>query len=207
MAALLGTILAVLPIAFLGLRWDVPNLIILGICFGAGSIFFVRQRVSWAGIQASVDLGAIRACGVYAGIFAFTLLTFRAGWVLPNHDPLAVPTHAMHILQGDLPIEAYATKTNAYSYPPGLGIILAPLFFVLGPIEGLGAFKLLTIGMIAAMPLTWALLVIRAGDLPIPMWIGGLISFLIFVALGKNIFFIPTYAGKTAFLWVAVILP
>jgi hypothetical protein len=25
--------------------------------------------------------------------------------------------------------------------------------------------------------------------------------------LGKNIFFIPTYAGKTAFLWVAVILP
>jgi hypothetical protein len=129
------------------------------------------------------------------------------GYILPTHDPIAVPLFAQIVATGRLLTEAYAPGDSGFAYPPGFPILLAPLFAVLDPYRVLADFKFASLAIAAAIPLTWAWMLARLFPSPLPLWQHAAASCLAFVGIERTLAFALPFAGKNAQLLAALLAP
>ncbi len=129
------------------------------------------------------------------------------GYVLPVHDPIAVPLFAQIIAAGRLPLDVYAPGDSGFAYPPGFPIVLAPLFGLFDAYRVLYAFKLISIGVAAAIPFTWGWMLARLFGSPLPLWQHVAASSFAFLAVERTLAFTLPFAGKNAQLLAGLLAP
>jgi hypothetical protein len=134
-------------------------------------------------------------------------IPMRPGYILPVHDPIAVPLFAQIVATGRLPIDVYVPGDSGFAYPPGFPILLAPLFGVLDAYRVLSAFKLVSIGIAAAIPLTWGWMLARLFPSPLPLWQHVSAACFAFLALERTLAFTLPFAGKNAQLLAGLLAP
>lgn len=152
-------------------------------------------------------LAPLAAIVAGAGLLIFGV--FYSGYTLPSHDPIAIPVLARSIVEGRLPLTAYEQGSSAFSYPPGLPILLAMVAGWLDPIDRLLVFKVIVLSAVTMVPANWAWMHLRLFPLRISSPIFLTISYFVFFGIERTLGFAVPFAGKSAILfglWLAPIV-
>jgi hypothetical protein len=152
--ALVSFVLAWVAAQFVGLRFDVDGFLwdaFSVLC--AFTVALITGR-SWKERAVVFSASLISAIPIFLG-FGLVLVTYWAGYALPAHDPIAVPTLAHVVIEGSLPLEVYPPGTSAHSYPPGQPIIISALAW-LSPIDRIFSLKIMGLLAVALTPSAWA---------------------------------------------------
>jgi hypothetical protein len=187
----------------------------LGLGFPAAALATVPVALAIAALAARATKadGPARAARDWAAavlitaIVASTIAIPMSGYVLPVHDPIAVPLFAQVVAAGRLPLDVYAPGDSGFAYPPGFPIVLASLFGLLDAYRVLHAFKLISIGIAAAIPFTWGWMLARLFGSPLPLWQHVGASCLAFLAVERTLAFTLPFAGKNAQLLAGLLAP
>lgn len=140
--------------------------------------------------------------------FGFMIVTtYGSSYILPAHDPIAVPLLAKTILGGTLPLDAFPAGSSAHSYPPGYPMLFAPMLAVLPAADSLLLFKILNITTIAMIPASWAWMQQRIFPIAIPRWQVLGASYLAFFGIERTLGFALPFAGKNAVLLGVLLAP
>jgi hypothetical protein len=139
--------------------------------------------------------------------FAFLAFVYQDGYVLPAHDPIALPTLAEAIHGGALPSEVYEPGTSAHSYPPGMPILIAPLSWVLSEIDRLFALKVIVLLAVAGIPAAWAWLYARLLSADARPQVLVPVAYVVFFGVERTLGFAIPFAGKVAILLGVAIAP
>lgn len=143
-------------------------------------------------------------------ITAFAVLiaiVYHAGYILPAHDPIAVPLLAKTIASGSLPLDAFTVGSSAYTYPPGYPILFAPIMRFVPPVDAYFVFKIASLATILLIPVTWAWMQQRLFSVGIPTWQVLLAAYLVFFGIERTIGFSVAFAGKNAVLLGILLAP
>jgi hypothetical protein len=171
------------------------------------SVFFVTQRLAQSRSIAPLQGRPLAVFAIVAITALYMIVVYFAGFTLPAHDPIAVPTLAKAAAKGLLSTQVYEAGSSAYTYPPGEPILLAPFIVLLGPINTLFAFKIATLATYALTPATWAMLHGRAFAPAVSRTHLYLIFYVAFFGIERTIGFAPAFAGKNAVALGLLLLP
>lgn len=193
---------------FLALRLYVPlwgSIAAVLTALGVGRTFYGKLT---AIAPSPTDSKVYWPCICVVAAFATLLVsTYYKGYVLPAHDPIAVPLLSKVIASGKLPVDVFVPGSSAYSYPPGYPIIFAPLMALLPTPEVYFVFKLINLLTIALIPVTWTWMQRRLFPVALPSWIMLVAAYLVFFGIERTVGFAIPFAGKNAVLLGVMIAP
>lgn len=140
-----------------------------------------------------------------AALFVFQL---RDTFILPAHDhltPLAVGRAIAET--GTFLHRPYSEGALLVSYPPGLGLLVAPLFALVGDVPTIGFYTWIAATTIGLVPLAWAFALKRLYLPEAPLWPLAVAMAIGFFLLDRSLMSAAIYAGKNSFLAAALLLP
>jgi hypothetical protein len=142
------------------------------------------------------------------------LVLFYLGWIyargviLPNYDPIAVPTFAS-ILNQNIPLNTYYAhvESGAVVYPPGFPLLLSFGFIFLDQIWVLVLFKILCVLAVGLIPFSWAWLVKCVFKIPLSLTTIAITFYIAGFGIERTLSYALPYAGKNAQLFLLSIFP
>jgi len=151
------------------------------------------------------EIGPWIVAAVLVALFVFQL---RGSDTLPAHDhltPLAIGRAIAE--RGTALHHAYSTEASLPAYPPGLGVLTAPFFRLLGDVATIGAYTWIAATSVALVPLTWATLLRRLYLPAAPLWPIAVAMAAGFFLFDRTLMNAAIYAGKNAFFSAALLVP
>jgi len=204
-----GMLLAAAPLfivsAFYAFDLALLTLLVPGIgwlaVLGMGPAVLAWRR----GHAPRIDAVAWSVALLLIGLFVFQL---RGSYVVPAHDHLTPLAVAKAIARtGTALHQPYAEGASLPAYPPGLGILLAPLYRLLGDVAPLGVFTWIAGAVIGLMPLSWAYMLRRLYLPAAPLWPLVIAMAIGFFLLDRSLMSASIYAGKNSFVVAMLFLP
>ena len=153
-------------------------------------------------------LGASGAALLTTSIFLGLVFLYRNAFLLPAHDSLAALAFGRAIASNGAALQVpFSTDPTWAAYPPGLPILVAPLFVLLDPVTALGVFKLASLLLLAATPLLWATFCRRIFALRIKLLPLCAAFAFAFFALDRSLLLGFSLAGKNSMLTAGALVP
>jgi hypothetical protein len=171
----------------------------------AAAIAFGQSLTHPPGLLSRKDVSTSAAV---VGLFGVLVgVEFSTGYILPVHDPIAVPMFGQIIAKGHLPMDVYQPGDSGFTYPPGYPILISPLFGIASKYSILFLFKLLNLAVVIATPAVWAWGIARL--FPSKFRPGLLIvgTYIAFFGLERTLPFTLPFAGKNAMLLAGLLCP
>ncbi|MBM3568769.1 MAG: hypothetical protein FJX46_08430 [Alphaproteobacteria bacterium] len=163
-------------------------------------------RAVGAGRHTSGQVAAIVAMVGFA--FAVQLLLYRDSFILAHLDhlnPLAMAREiAAHGTIRHLPETGDAFWI---AYPPGLGLLLAPLFVLFDRLTAIGLYTWIHQAVVALVPLVWAFGLRRLFFPWAPAALTVLAFYVGFLCLDRSLLPGSVHAGKDALMVAALLFP
>ncbi|MBM1173048.1 hypothetical protein [Microvirga arabica] len=207
LAGLLFT-LSALALEFIALRLHIPTWGSLIAISGAFILGLAACRpISDASARVPGRASTSNCVVVVSFFIAFIAFVYRSGYVLPAHDPIAVPLLAKIVTFGKLSLDEFVRGSSAYSYPPGYPILFSPVMAFVPAVDAYFVFKVLNIATVALIPVTWAWMQKRLFPVPIQSWQTLLATYLVFFGIERTIGFALPFAGKNAVLLAILFAP
>jgi hypothetical protein len=188
----------------LGLGFPAAALATVAIAFAVGALAARATKILVPARAAHDSSAAILVTAIAGAMIAIPMWP---GYILPVHDPIAVPLFAQIVAGGRLPIDVYAPGDSGFAYPPGFPILMAPLFGLVDAYRVLFAFKLMNIGIAATIPLAWGWMLARLFPSPLPLWQHVAACSFAFLAVERTLAFALPFAGKNAMLLAGLLVP
>lgn len=177
--------------------------------FGSGvaSWAFQRHLRLYAGTADRLPpTDRLLSLGVVALAGTALFLITRIGYVMAGHDPIIVPTLADSILAHATTMDVYRPGDPGFTYPPGYPILFSIINLLLPAATAVFLFKLLSIGLILALPIGWAWMAKRIFRIPLPFWLLLSLSYLATYGLERTAIFTMEH-GKNSQVLAGNILP
>ncbi|WP_162820779.1 hypothetical protein [Microvirga calopogonii] len=174
-------------------------------CGALAAILFARSIRPSPFLLSRTD---ITASAVVVGLFGLLVgAEFSSGYILPVHDPIAVPIFGQIIAGGRLPMDVYQPGDSGFTYPPGYPILISPLFGFASKYRILFLFKLLNLAVVVATPAVWAWGIARLFPSKIrpSLLLAG--TYVAFFGLERTLPFTLPFAGKNAMLLAGLLCP
>jgi hypothetical protein len=128
--------------------------------------------------------------------------------LLPDHDPIAVPTFAKAIAQNRSVFEpSFAPDDIFANYPPGYPILFSPVFLQFSGLDAAVIFKHLNLLIVALTPLLWATYTRRISEGRLPGRLVILAWYVGFILLDRTIGYTQPLAGKNSMLLAGFLFP
>lgn len=170
------------------------------------SWFFLRKILADSPLEL-IDSQSVTRSAIVLAIAAGVLAGFNIhGYTLAGTDPVTVPTLAKTILAHGTTLTTFRPGDPGFAYPPGHPILFSLISMIAPPLLTIGAFKILSVAIVAFIPVSWAWLAYRVFRVPIPFWAVLALSYLAFFGLERSITFSLQF-GKNAQMLIGALFP
>jgi hypothetical protein len=140
-------------------------------------------------------------------IFFYLGWIYSNGFVLPAHDPIAVPTFASILNQGKPLYEYYTLGESGATYPPGIPLLLSVIYIFLDDTWVLLIFKVLCILAVCLLPFSWSWLAKRIFNIPLPLTTIAIAFYIASFGIERTLNYALPFAGKNAQLCLLSMFP